>query len=483
MGSQELPDTKAKPMDEDHLAKLIHEAMVAFNDFLSEHTFPTEVVNVLRSDGPGSSSSHSLTRPKLWNALFDYQAEHMDIPAAKALTDYLWGHGGHRITLTKDNGDPNRTDWAGNAFHMVVVNSLYSLWDKHSIRSLSATGLWQPWKLPYEEVNQLAKDMAAIEVGKGAKIKITIPLLQLALADKKSVELETGVTLREWTQEDKASYLHKNQRVYPFDDAHGPHISDCYLEMVVNESQIFKDGMNHCVNKQEILADFVGPIVGRIKWAIMQVTNSTQLIRELPATTEIWHSVWGFFPIRRQGMGLGSGGKTNLDVGNCQSVVKLLKMLKEAQKVYPDLDDVVWMFDRATLAVLPRDILLESAIGLERLLVHGNGENTRRFKTYGAALIGGDAPMETAKRLGEIYSKRSCAAHGSDKKSDNKAEKLEKLSATARADLGMALANVVRLVVSSKINPERNGKDIAEAIEHYQTSKIYVAMQKDLADC
>lgn len=479
MGTRELPDTKAKPMNEDHLAKLIHEAMVAFNNFLSVRTFPTEVVSVLRSDGPGSSSSHPLTRPRLRNALFDYQAEHMDIPSAKALTDYLWDHGGHRVTLTKDNGEPSRAGWAVDAFHMLVANSLYRLWDQYSIRNLSATGLWQPWELPDEEVSQLASDMAAIEVGKGAKIKITIPLLNLTLTDTKSVELEAGVTLRGWTQEDKASYLHRNQRTYSINDGPDPYITDCYIEIITNEYQIFKDGIKSGVNKQEILADFVGPIIGRIKWAIMQVTDPIKLIRELPATTEIWYGVTGFFPIRRQSMRLRSGGKANLDVDKCQSVVKLLKKLQEAQKVYPDLADVVWMFDRATLAVLPRDILLESAIGLERLLVHGSGENTRRFKTYGAALIGGAAPVETVKRFGEIYSLRSRAAHGSDKEM----KKFEKLSATALADLGMVLVNVVRLVVSSKIVPERNGGEINRAIEHYLISQMHVAIQKDLADC
>jgi hypothetical protein len=230
MGTQELPNTAAKPMDENHLAKLIYDAMVAFNDFLRGRTFPTESVGVLRSDPSGRGyQSELLTRPKLLNALFDYQSEHLDIPAAKALMDYLWDHGGHRLTLQQDSGFPDRTGWAVNAFHMVVVNSLYYLWDQHSIRSLSATGSWPPWEVPDDELNQLARDMASIEVGKGAIVKIMIPLLQLTLVDQKSFELEPGVTLRRWTLEDKAIYLHRNERVYQFTDAVGLHRKFCRI--------------------------------------------------------------------------------------------------------------------------------------------------------------------------------------------------------------------------------------------------------------
>lgn len=470
MGTRELPDTKAKPMDEQHLAELIREAMVAFNDFIRTRPIPTETIDVLRPLASGHGyQSESFVRPRFNHAVFDYQAEHMDIPAAKALMDYLWNHGGHRITLTSDNADPGRSGWAINAFHMVVCSSMCDLWEQHSIRSLSATGLWPPFEVPNEEINQLASDIASIEVGNGAKIKITIPFLQLTLEGQKSVELEPGVTLHQWTLEDKAVYLHTINHVYARFDLRGPLMSDCYLEIIANERQVFEQGRDAAS-----LEKFVGAIVGRLKWVIMLATNSKQLIRELLATTTMQQSITGFFPIRRQAVKIESEG-AGLDKKGCQSAAKLLEMLKNAAKVYPDLLDVVWLFDRATLAVLSRDILLESAIGLERLLVDGSGENTRRFKTYGAALIGGNS-IETAKRLGKIYSLRSRAAHGSDEKP----EKFEKLSATARADLAMALANVVRLVVSSKIVPAGKEKNINESIERYLISQIYVTTQNDL---
>ncbi|MHB8746287.1 MAG: hypothetical protein ACYC7I_07120 [Gammaproteobacteria bacterium] len=471
MGTRELPYTKAMPMDENHLAKLIQEAMVAFNDFIRKHIFPTEIVNVPRPDDSGyGHRSEFFTRPKFWHALFDYQDEHLNIPEVKVLMDYLWDNGGHRMTITRDDADPDQSGWATTAFHIMVPASLYNLWDEHSIRSFFTTGLWSPFAVPMEEINQLAKDIASIEVGNGAQIKITVPLLQLTLLDQKSVELEPGVTLHQWTLEDKTVYLHRNSRVYTSFNFHFPHMSNCYLAIIANEQQVFGQERNTA-----ILEKFVGPIIGRVKWAIMLATNPMKLICELPITAEMQQSLSGFFPVHRQAIKIARDGEVILDQNGCQSAAKLLEILKDAVKVYPDLLDVVWMFDRATLAVLPRDVLLESAIGLERLLVHGSGENTRRFKVYGAALTGGN-PIKSEKRLAEIYSLRSKAAHGSD----DKPEKFEKLSATARADLAMVLANVVRLVVSSKIIPIGKEKNINKSIERYLTSQMYIAAQNDL---
>ncbi|MHB8565138.1 MAG: hypothetical protein ACYDDA_14645, partial [Acidiferrobacteraceae bacterium] len=174
MSTRELPDTEAKPMDEDHLVKLMYEAMVAVNDSVRGRTFTTEEVIVPRFDPSGPGIYLELfTRPSLHHARFDYKFEHMDSPTAQALMDYLWDHGGHRIPL---NGEPTRSTWASHVFHEVIRLTLYELWDDHSIRSLSATGAWPPWEVPDEAIRQSAQEMASREVGKGARITITIPL-------------------------------------------------------------------------------------------------------------------------------------------------------------------------------------------------------------------------------------------------------------------------------------------------------------------
>ena len=48
MSTRELPDVRATPMDERHLATLIRAAMNKFNEFVRARKFGTRDVNVLR---------------------------------------------------------------------------------------------------------------------------------------------------------------------------------------------------------------------------------------------------------------------------------------------------------------------------------------------------------------------------------------------------------------------------------------------------
>lgn len=303
---------------------------------------------------------------------------------------------------------------------------------------------------------------------------MTVPLLQLVLVDEKDFELEPGITLRVWTEWEKCLYQHRNHRYYPLDDPFGPLRSQCYLEIVTNSHSIFKHGHN-----RKALEELIDSALARVKWAIMQVTTPAQLILELIATTEIQQELFGFLPIRRQGIGVQykRDNSAMLDTNACQSAAKLLAMLKCALEKFPDIIDVMWLFDRATLAESPRNILLESVIGLERLLVTGSGESSRRFRTYGAALIANGDFTETSKKLNEIYSLRSKAAHGSTEHP----KQFEELSIAAVKYLADAIKNVVRLVVASKINSNRK-ENINKAIEKYITSIMCEAIQKDLAD-
>lgn len=458
-------------MDENHLATLICNAMRAFNEFVRTRSFPSETLYILRPNN-ASGSSHSsqpLPRPNLRDALLTLHAERTELPSAKILLDYLWEHGGHRITLYQDNGNPGRAAWASNAFHMIVALSMWNLWNEHSIRNLSSTGTWAAWEVPSDEIDVLAKDIASIQVGKGGKVKITVPLLGLTLADEKEFQLAQGITLRTWTKEDREFFSQKDGRTYPYYAAARLDVSDCYLEIVANEHQVFIDGKT-----QEALEDFVESTVARVKWSLMQATNPVHVIYELPATTEIQASIFGFSPIYRGSVRHKPCAKMNFDTDSGQQAAKLLEMLSNALKSYHDLQDVMWLFDRATLAVLPRDILLESVTGLERLLVAGNGDSTRRFRTYGEALI--NDSTATAKHLSEIYDLRSTAAHGGGK--DPK--KFESFNVEARAYLAKAITNVVGLIVSSKIQPLKKDEKINISIERYLTSLMYGAVQKDL---
>ncbi|MHB8580507.1 MAG: hypothetical protein ACYDA4_11700 [Ignavibacteriaceae bacterium] len=462
-------------MDEDKLALLVWKAMTEFGDLIRAQPIQIETISVYRP-GPSGASHQSLSRPKLNDAVSSYQAERMKLPEAKKLMDYLWEHGAHPMTITRDDRDPDQEGWASLTFHQIVAQPLWRLWHEYSVRSLSSTGVWDPWEVPERALELTAREIASIEVGKGTSVIVTVPLLQLEIDNIAEYEVEPGITLCTWTQEDRAVYLDRNGHYYPFDDFFGPYNSSCYVKIVANYKEVFRNDENQFRKLEQALEDFVGTIMARVKWAIMQATTPTQLICELPATVEVRHNTWAPYPIRRQGIRRRLNGLIKLDVAGCQSVAKLLSMFGSASKEFPDLRDVIWMFDRATLAALPRDILLEATIGLERLLVDGSGDIRRRFRTYGAALIADNDPTITSKNLNNIYDLRSKAAHGGDENP----LRFESLSVAASTYLAGAIANVVRLVSALKIQPLTEKERINKAIERYLMSFVYTGIQEDL---
>jgi hypothetical protein len=151
-----------------------------------------------------------------------------------------------------------------------------------------------------------------------------------------------------------------------------------------------------------------------------------------------------------------------------------LQQLTVALRHYPDLVDVLWLYDRAMLSNSSRDLLLEAAIGLERLLVQGSGENARRFRQYGAAIIYDANPPEVERNLKRIYNLRSKAAH----EGGRHAKAFEDLGILARSYLGRAIEGVTRLVAASSIAP--SGRSINEAIEQYLISVMRTATQAAL---
>ena len=55
-------------------------------------------------------------------------------------------------------------------------------------------------------------------------------------------------------------------------------------------------------------------------------------------------------------------------------LVETISILEHQRDKYKELQDAIWHFGRACLTPLPRDILLESVIGLDGLLVPGGGD-------------------------------------------------------------------------------------------------------------
>jgi hypothetical protein len=165
-----------------------------------------------------------------------------------------------------------------------------------------------------------------------------------------------------------------------------------------------------------------------------------------------------------------------MDASACRVAATLLRNLAVAVKHFPDIEETIWILDRATLEVLPRDVLFESAVGLERILVSGAGDNSRRFRMYGTALLAEEDWNATFRSLKEIYNLRSSAAHGVG----TSGGKFEAFSVRARTYLSEAIERVVKLVVAAKVSP-KGGRCVSVALEEYLQSLLYAAARDDMS--
>src|SRR6185312_14951232 len=112
------------------------------------------------------------------------------------------------------------------------------------------------------------------------------------------------------------------------------------------------------------------------------------------------------------------------------------------------------------VAPLARDIVLDSVIGLEMVLVPGPGESRYRFSLHGATLLRG---KETGEHLFDtfqsLYTQRSGAAHGSSDAD------YERVAVDARRYLANAIRAVLALVDMGALSVRKN--NIGKAIEAY----------------
>jgi hypothetical protein len=148
----------------------------------------------------------------------------------------------------------------------------------------------------------------------------------------------------------------------------------------------------------------------------------------------------------------------------CIDLVQRFRFAVQSMKKPQDLEQALWHFGRACVAPLPRDILLESTIGLDALLVPGGGDSRYRFCLHGAAILAVHLPNGDAhyKALNEIYDLRSRAAHG------GRIRDVESVAPDSRKKLAQVIHIIIALILAQKLS---RTEGIAEAVQHYVRQK------------
>jgi hypothetical protein len=202
----------------------------------------------------------------------------------------------------------------------------------------------------------------------------------------------------------------------------------------------------------------LGEHLDLLKWAIVVALDVDEPPAEgtciLMGRSE---RIWRF---RRDESGSGPHALSAESIRRCTTLTTEFRTAA-ANWTEGDLERGLWHFGRACVVVSARDILLESAIGLDSLLVPGGGEARYRFCLHGATFLSPKlgSPENLSRELDEIYAERSHAAHG------RQPRRATQLAFRARKFLAKSIESIITLTIGGNLDP-RDGS-VPKAIQHY----------------
>jgi len=349
-----------------------------------------------------------------------------------------------------------------------LQNVLFYAWDYDSIKCFASTGCWVPWSIPDYLMDECINLLVSLMVYKTIKRKFVIPLIGVEVEEGCNFEIDLGVFIKPWSVEEKSYYMHRWSCHDASNGFGGILNSTSYIEIFIDEN-----------SGNPASSDVVEDVMCRVKWAITRLHDYKGYIKELFATNLCWLSCMYSVPYCRDNTNYSpSSENTYIDFNNSKLLSNNIKKLNFARKNFPEINNSLWFLDRAMMAKYSRDALFEAVIGMERILVLNSGDNARRFKTYGTALLHNNDSKDVNLLLNKLYNLRSQAAHGADEsKSDYR--KFCKESVKLLSDL---ISVVVYLVDNNKLMKIKNKDSLSGVIEVYLLNMLYESALKDRVD-
>ena len=287
-------------------------------------------------------------------------------------------------------------------------------------------------------------------------IKAICPILNIEF-NSNEIILSEEVKIKEWSIRDRAILLSKYDDAYLWQEDLGrsPTYSKYFIEMELN------------ITAGELPYEVIVNNIDCLKWAVMRATDSEQPPSE-GVCIILTKGGARLNSIRRED---GTKGvNLALKQEDLDKFVKLYSSFNNSiAKVY-GLDKALWHFGRSCSSIIERDILLESAIGIDSIVSNESRDSSYRFRLHGSALLSFVDPTikETVyKELSNIYDKRSSAAHGSGPIKGRG----ENLHEKARSYLAKMIESVIVLNENNNLNVDKNNT-VPTAIQKYIISKV-----------
>lgn len=455
--SEEIPEI---PLNESQFASLIeaalHEAIRGLADVAVE-THEREIVRP-RPDGFGTED---LLAPSYNPAIFREAAKLSQLPAAKALNDYVWSHGQFRKTITRDDKrDVPRSAWERAVWGELIHSPLQWLLFNAALEELVATGTFRAWSVDPNLTTAAAKEVARRIVRKRRTIHAHCLLGLRRIEADKPIELEPGMTIEELSTLERCVHLTKYSHEYSSDDYSAP-----FFDVRLNVTVAMEDLSDQTASVA------IANAIDRAKWALSIACNRDFAVEEGPVV--IRSPDGSRCRTLRRDTAMIQGGqrkfdRTPLTADQGTRAAQLLNTYRTALGLAPGLSKAMWLFGRACTTSLARDSLLDAVIGLDSLLVPGGGEGRYRVALHGAALLGDSDPDQTHENLQKIYDLRSRAAHSAA----FEGEKFQEMAPIARSYLARVIYAIAALLNCGAIQLKESKDTIANAVERWVRARV-----------
>jgi hypothetical protein len=392
----------------------------------------------------GYDGSHMTFPLYHWDTEIQKEVERIAQEHGQEFLDYLWGCGKPMLPKALPNYD--RAKWNQYVISQLIFTPIMNIFQDNAIVELVRVGQFKLWAITQEQIVDYVSKASSALINNKVIIKVYCPLMGTTLEGLSSAKLSEHMYLKTYTPEERCRFFSKYSDDFAlWDGLNIPLTCDSIVEIEYN--------FDIDVSKNEVVGSISNDL-DLTKLAIFISNNQAEPTEEGTCIIEIIGR--GFLDIehrikrqnaRRIWHGDNSGIKTSgwpntkILEKDLPRLVSIISVLAKQSHTHDEIQDSIWHFGRACLVSLPRDILLESIIGLDGILVPTSADSTYRFRLHGAALLANE--RETASdlfdSLGKLYNKRSKVAHGASR--DESFESAMK----ARTYLSRAIFNIANL--------------------------------------
>ena len=455
-----LPPGEEQDLDPSVLANLISNAIYSTLRDLKDLSVPQYPKTVFRGDELGIGG-YLIPSPSYREEVVRDRVEEIRRSVEPvALTNYIWDRGAMKQTLTGTDSDEDswKDDWAGFIYDELVYSPLLVALEDSAIEQLVDYGKADTWVVDQEKIEKYIEEIVTLHCEHHEVITAFCPLKGLNLPTGACIEIASDIKLLGWGVRDRCVFMSRHYSEFFWDDFKSP-LNVGAIAQVSNSTDMIKGGFL----KPHPTVSLVADQLDLLKWGLFLALDCDKPVAE--GNCILFGALGKRVGKFRRDENIIGPALYSLDELAASRCTELIQRSRNAMANGPDLKQAIRHFGRACIATLHRDILLESAIGLEFLLVPGPGDSRYRFWLHGSAILSNNNKQNRAdlpERLREIYDKRSKAAHGS------LASVIERVAFNSRKMLAEAIGVIVALALANKLDLSRG---IATAVEQYVIEK------------